>query len=585
MATTYQVSPVTSLPPAGGETPITDESRKRLLRGNTRRAVAAFERALDQSFTVIDPSSGDVFQTAAEELLCDLTSRLVLLEEVARRGRPEIIDEASPVLMVAIPMPVESDALPLVAVSLILTEPVHEESEVRAAAAAFGVEPGPLFRWAQARIPWHPQALIRMSQLLVEKSTTQQHEHQLKQQVAEISSHLLNTFEEITLLHRLTEQLSLAKSVVTLCELSVRWLSEVIPAKCVAIKLNSVAETYDRNALGERTQRGPMLIDFGDCPLDADEVDRFIERLGPHVSTEPLVLNRSATSSPTWFYPNVRELISVPIREGEHLFGWLLAMNHTGAGEVTNSEVEFGTVEASLMSSVATILGIHGGNITLYQEQADFFASVVRALTSAIDAKDPYTCGHSDRVARLSVCLARRIGCSDDELDTIYLSGLLHDIGKIGIADHVLSKPGALTKEELEHIKTHPQLGYKILDGVKQLDKVLPIVLHHHEAWNGSGYPDGLKGEECPRLARIVAVADSIDAMSSDRPYRRGILDEKLDEILRDGAGRQWDAKVIDAVFQVRDELRKIGHSDREPIELEVGRWEPTHLPAATTIN
>jgi len=482
-------------------------------------------------------------------------------------------------------LPVESDVLPLVAVSLILTEPVHEESEVRAAAAAFGVEPGPLFRWAQARIPWHPQALIRMSQMLVEKSTTQQHEHQLKRQVAEISSHLLNTFEEITLLHRLTEQLSLAKSVVTLCELSVRWLSEVIPAKCVAIKLNSVAETYDRNALGERTQRGPMLIDFGDCPLDADEVDRFIERLGPHVSTEPLVLNRSATSSPTWFYPNVRELISVPIREGEHLFGWLLAMNHTGAGEVTNSEVEFGTVEASLMSSVATILGIHGGNITLYQEQADFFASVVRALTSAIDAKDPYTCGHSDRVARLSVCLARRIGCSDDELDTIYLSGLLHDIGKIGIADHVLSKPGALTKEELEHIKTHPQLGCKILDGVKQLDKVLPIVLHHHEAWNGSGYPDGLKGEECPRLARIVAVADSIDAMSSDRPYRRGIPDEKLDEILRNGAGRQWDAKVIDAVFQVRDELRKIGHSDREPIELEVGRREPTHPPAAATIN
>jgi HD-GYP domain-containing protein (c-di-GMP phosphodiesterase class II) len=207
----------------------------------------------------------------------------------------------------------------------------------------------------------------------------------------------------------------------------------------------------------------------------------------------------------------------------------------------------------------------------------------VRALTSAIDAKDPYPCGLSDRVARLSVCLARRIGCSEDELDTIYLSGLLHDIGKIGIADHVLRKPGPLTKEELEHIKTHPQLGCKILDGVKQLDKVLPIVLHHHEAWDGSGYPDRLKGEECPRLARIVAVADSIDAMSSDRPYRRGIPDEKLDKILRDGAGRQWDAKVIDAVFQVRDELRKIGHSDREPIDLEVGRWESAHLPAATT--
>jgi len=583
VATTYQDSPVTTSALAGVETPIADESRKRLLHGHVQRVVAAFERALDQSFAVIDPSSGDVFQPAADGMNWDLTPRMALLEEVARRGRPEIVDEMSPVLMVAIPLPEESNDAPLVAVSQFLTEPVREESEVRAAAAALGVEPGALFRWAQARIPWHPQALMRTSQLLVEKSTAQQREHQLKRQVAEVSSHLLNTFEEITLLHRLTEQLSLAKSVVKLCELSVRWLSEVIPAKCVAIKLNSVADEHDRRALGERPQRGPMLINFGECPLDASEVDRFIERLGPHVATEPLVLNRIATSSPTWFYPNVRELISVPIREGDHLFGWLFAMNHTGVGDVTNSEVEFGTVEASLMSSVATILGIHGGNITLYQEQADFFASVVRALTSAIDAKDPYTCGHSDRVARLSVCLARRIGCSDDELDTIYLSGLLHDIGKIGIDDNVLRKPGALTAAELEHIKTHPQLGCKILNGVKQLDKVLPVVLHHHEAWDGSGYPDGLKGEECPRLARIVAVADSIDAMSSDRPYRRGIPDEKLDKILRNGAGQQWDAKVIDAVFQVRDELRKIGQSDREPIDLEVGRWEPAQLPATVT--
>ena len=110
-----------------------------------------------------------------------------------------------------------------------------------------------------------------------------------------------------------------------------------------------------------------MLITHGDCPLDAGEFDRFMERLGPRVATEPLVLNRAATSSPTWFYPDVREMISVPIREGNRLFGWLLALNHTGAGDITNSEVEFGTVEACLMASVATILGIHCGNITLYQ--------------------------------------------------------------------------------------------------------------------------------------------------------------------------------------------------------------------------
>ena len=277
---------------------------------------------------------------------------------------------------------------------------------------------------------------------------------------------------------------------------------------------------------------------------------------------------------PTWYYPEIRELISVPIREGNRVFGWLIVLNHTGAGELTNSEVEFGTVEACLMSSVATILGIHCGNIALYREQAEFFASVVRALTSAIDAKDPYTCGHSDRVARLSVCLAREMGCNREELNTIYLSGLLHDIGKIGIDDHVLRKPGPLTPEELEHIKTHPELGCRILDGVKQLDQVLPVVRHHHEAWSGTGYPDGLKGEECPFLARIVAVADSIDAMSSDRPYRKGIPDVKLDNILREGAGKQWDAQVIEAAFRVRDDLRRIGQAERKPLSLDVARWQ-----------
>ena len=579
MATTYQEHAVARSAVAPGPRPHSDTGHTRLMRAETQRATAAFERALEQSFTVLDPATGNVLQQAEDGVACDCAPRLAVLEEIARRGRPDIVDEVSPLLMLALPLPVDALDPPLVAVSMFITEAVREESQVAAAATAFGVPSAQLFRWAQSRVPWHPQAALQMCQLLVEKSATQQHATQLKRQVADISSHLLNTFEEITLLHRLTEHLSLSKSVVKLCELSVKWLSDVIPAKCVAIKLNSVVDVHDRLAMGEDAEQGPMLINHGDCPLDAAELDRFMERLGPHVATEPLVLNRTATSSPTWFYPDVRELISVPIREGDHLFGWLLALNHTGAGDVTNSEVEFGTVEASLLSSVATILGIHGGNITLYQEQADFFASVVRALTSAIDAKDPYTCGHSDRVARLSVCLARRIGCTEDELDTIYLSGLLHDIGKIGIDDNVLRKPGALTEAELEHIKTHPRLGYKILDGVKQLDKVLPVVLHHHEAWDGGGYPDGLKAEECPKLARIVAVADSIDAMSSDRPYRRGIPDEKLDKILHEGAGRQWDSQVIDAAFQVRDEIRKIGGSEREPLDLEVGRWDESSRP------
>ena len=142
----------------------------------------------------------------------------------------------------------------------------------------------------------------------------------------------------------------------------------------------------------------------------------------------------------------------------------------------------------------------------------------MRALTSAIDAKDPYTCGHSDRVARIAVRLAKELGCDAEMLHTLYMAGLLHDIGKIGIDDAVLRKPGKLTEAEFEHIKQHPELGYRILADIKQLADVLPAVLHHHEQWDGKGYPFKLAGDQIPLIARIVAVADAYDAMTQRPP-------------------------------------------------------------------
>jgi putative nucleotidyltransferase with HDIG domain len=544
------------------------------LPNEAHQTLRTLERAFGQSFTVVDCATGQTIRPAIDGLLVDLYKRLASCEQIASRGRPEILDEVSPVVLYAVPLACPVTDCTLVAVSAFVTERVKNKDEIAAAAAEFGVDVAPAFRWAEVQTPWPPKAIQELSAAILEKNTQQQSSAQIKRQMADISSHLLMTFEEITLLHRLTEHLSISKSVTDICELSVNWLGDVIPAKSTAIWLDSAGHLGGQHALASDADGNTMLILHGNCPLAKNEFGRFMERLGPRVATEPVVLNRGATSSPTWFYPDVREIISVPIREGNRMFGWLLAINHTGAGDITNSEGEFGTVEACLMASVATILGIHCGNIALYHEQSEFFSSVVRALTSAIDAKDPYTCGHSDRVARLSVCLARQLGCDAEDLNTIYLSGLLHDIGKIGIDDNVLRKPGALTPAEFEHIKTHPDLGCRILEGVKQLDKVMPVVRHHHEAWNGGGYPAGLKSEETPFLARVVAVADSIDAMSSDRPYRKGMSDEKLDAILREGAGKQWDPKIVEAAFQVREELRRIGKEERHPLELDVDNWQ-----------
>ena len=218
---------------------------------------------------------------------------------------------------------------------------------------------------------------------------------------------------------------------------------------------------------------------------------------------------------------------------------------------------------------MGAILGIHSGNIELYRQQSELLAGVVRALTSAIDAKDPYTCGHSDRVARIAVRLAQELGCDQKLVDTIYLSGLLHDIGKIGIDDSVLRKPGKLSEEEYEHIKTHVRIGHRILVDLKKLDEVLPVVLYHHESWDGRGYPRRLTGEEIPLSARIVAVADSLDAMGSDRPYRERMPDEKIDDIFRSGAAKQWDAQVVDALLRARDDIREIMRNEGREVRGE----------------
>jgi HD-GYP domain-containing protein (c-di-GMP phosphodiesterase class II) len=146
-------------------------------------------------------------------------------------------------------------------------------------------------------------------------------------------------------------------------------------------------------------------------------------------------------------------------------------------------------------------------------------------------------------------------------------------VGKIGIDDNVLRKPGKLTDAEYEHIKSHVEIGYRILRGLKKMGHVLPIVLHHHESWDGKGYPYGLTGTNIPYLARIVAVADAFDAMSSDRPYRKGMPDDKLDAIFQAGAGKQWDPDVVAAFFRAREDIRKITNHNPDPVETVAVEW------------
>ena len=513
----------------------------------------------EADFTVLDVESGQVLIFASDTPGGDWLGCLELCREVARRGKPEVIADESPIVVVAVPL-VEAKQRSLVAIAPFLTQTIKEAEEIAPAAAALGLSVAAAHRWALGRDAWSVNQLLKVTSLAAANTCSELRANQLKKEVEQVTTHLLASYEEISLLYRLTQNLKISRSSTDLAVMALEWLAAVVPAEGFAVRLKPEGPT------NVGTQCKPILLTHGDWPVEEADFEDFVECMGREAMHEPIVLNRRITSKPSWTFPMVHEVVSVPLTEGGKTFGWLLAVNHDEGGE-------FGTVEASLLGSVGAILGIHGSNIDLYRQQAEFLACVVRALTSAIDAKDPYTCGHSDRVARVSVRLAEELGCDAKTQNTIYLSGLLHDIGKIGIDDNVLRKPGKLTEAEYEHIKLHPELGYKILRDLKQLDQVLPVVLHHHESWDGTGYPHNLAGEEIPFLARIVAVADSFDAMSSDRPYRKGMPYDRLEEILRNGAGHQWDPQVVNAFLNAKDEILDIARKEREALTLDMQQW------------
>ena len=175
------------------------------------------------------------------------------------------------------------------------------------------------------------------------------------------------------------------------------------------------------------------------------------------------------------------------------------------------------------------------------------FINSVRMLAAAIDAKDPYTRGHSERVARYSIGIGKNLGLSEKEMRNLRISALLHDVGKIGIDDRILRKPGALSDDEFEVMKGHPAKGAAIMSGVAQLIDIVPGMKYHHEKWSGGGYPDGLAGEQIPVQARIVAIADTFDAMTTNRPYQKAMELGYVVEKIKSFAGTRFGPHVVDA--------------------------------------
>lgn len=242
---------------------------------------------------------------------------------------------------------------------------------------------------------------------------------------------------------------------------------------------------------------------------------------------------------------HVTSAISVPLKASGRTLG-VINVSSLGQRRFADSDVQ-------LLSRLAADAALALDNAHLYDELRRSFLETVAALAQAVDAKDPYTRGHSERVTDLALSIAQELKVPPDDMDTLRTAAVLHDIGKIGIAEQILRKPGPLNDQEWTAMRTHPDLGADIVGPVSALHRVVPVLQHHHERWDGSGYPSGLSGEDIPLGSRILAVADAYEAMTSDRAYRAAMPVPQAMTILKEGAGRQWDPRVVHAFVRLME--------------------------------
>lgn len=290
----------------------------------------------------------------------------------------------------------------------------------------------------------------------------------------------------------------------------------------------------DDSRLGKRLNE--RLYIYGSPPGDQEAIEAaardLLERLpdqnGAFIAGEARELDLP---------PGAQLLVQPIVREG-HVSGVIVV------GDKRGDDPHVSSYDMQLIETASGYVAAFLENAALYADQQAMFMGSLEALTAAIDAKDRYTHGHSERVALMGAKLAEAVGLDAPTVKRVHICGLVHDVGKIGVPEAVLCKTGKLTDDEFEMIKLHPEIGHRIVGQIPHLEDVLPGVMHHHERWDGRGYPHNLEGEAIPYFGRLLALADTFDAMSSTRSYRGAMDREKVLEEIRTCAGTQFDPEL-----------------------------------------
>jgi HD-GYP domain-containing protein (c-di-GMP phosphodiesterase class II) len=372
-----------------------------------------------------------------------------------------------------------------------------------------------------------------------------------EEQIEKVSTELAQTYEELVLLHRLSTNMKVTEPDANFLQMACDSLTTIVFVEGIAILVEKNVESEPQLVVAA----GSGLIDI-DERMAAVLHSRLIEQVN---NGKEALLDSEVDAPFKYDWPdNVKNIIAVPLfgkekaeshfagstRDGHCIIGLMVAVNRI-------DKPDFDSTDINLFNSVAGSCAVFIENGRLFTDLKELFIGSLKALTSSIDAKDQYTRGHSDRVAFVSRWIAERLSAQEaldgEQIHKVYLAGLLHDIGKIGIDEAVLRKNGKLTEEELDRIKKHPSIGAGILRSIRQMRDIVPGVLCHHERLDGKGYPSGLVGEQIPLTGKIVGLADSFDAMTSKRTYREARTIEQAIAEIEKGMGTQFDEKVARA--------------------------------------
>jgi putative nucleotidyltransferase with HDIG domain len=379
-----------------------------------------------------------------------------------------------------------------------------------------------------------------------------------KERIETLNRELLSKVEELNTLNRIMGHFSATSSSANVFQRTVDIALEVVRADVTSFFVvnSSAGQPYEVASARTRSGGSEPSVETHAAELKANPIpvgpDEELEQLVVSVSADGLPLLVTAGAGDGGRPSRFSSLMAVPVKIRDKLFGVLTAATLAGGRGFTEKDLFY--LSFTTQTAANTI-----ETLALYENLYENLFATLYGFVNALEARDLYTRQHSSRVTEIALVLGRELGCSAEELNILNFAGPLHDIGKIGIRDDILLKPGRLSTEEFEKIKEHPIIGANMLSQLGLWDQERRIIRCHHERFDGGGYPDGLRREEIPFLARILSLADAYDAMASDRAYRKRMEESMILRIIQEGAGTQFDPRIVGA-FQKAYQKGKITH-------------------------